>query len=172
MRFARILQDLREDRDISRKDLAMVLNISVSTLGMYEQGRREPNIDMLINNLLSAMIDNHIYYGNELGFEKVTWKRCVDLNDRQLRVVNTGLSEEKNVVPRIDGFNITVASEIMAIFCLSKDIEDLERRLGNIIVGYNNDDKPIFAKDLKAEGALTVLLKDAIKNVVDNQSQT
>ena len=114
------------------------------------------------NNLLSAMIDNHIYYGNALGFKKVIWKRCVDLNDRALREVEIGLSKEKNMVPRPDGFDISVASEIMAIFCLSKDIEDLERRLGNIIVGYNNDDKPIFAKDLKAEGALTVLLKDAI----------
>ena len=119
------------------------------------------------NNLLSAMIDNHIYYGNALGFKKVIWKRCVDLNDRALREVEIGLSKEKNMVPRPDGFDISVASEIMAIFCLSKDIEDLERRLGNIIVGYNNDDKPIFAKDLKAEGALTVLLKDAINpNIV------
>ena len=119
------------------------------------------------NNLLSAMIDNHIYYGNKLGFKKVIWKRCVDLNDRALREVEIGLSKEKNMVPRPDGFDISVASEIMAIFCLSKDIEDLERRLGNIIVGYNNEDKPIFAKDLKAEGALTVLLKDAINpNIV------
>ena len=119
------------------------------------------------NNLLSAMIDNHIYYGNALGFKKVIWKRCVDLNDRALREVEIGLSKEKNMVPRPDGFDISVASEIMAIFCLSKDIEDLERRLGNIIVGYNNEDKPIFAKDLKAEGALTVLLKDAINpNIV------
>ncbi len=119
------------------------------------------------NNLLSAMIDNHIYYGNALGFKKVIWKRCVDLNDRALREVEIGLSKEKNMVPRPDGFDISVASEIMAIFCLSKDIEDLERRLGNILVGYNNEDKPIFAKDLKAEGALTVLLKDAINpNIV------
>lgn len=119
------------------------------------------------NNLLSAMIDNHIYYGNELGFKKVIWKRCVDLNDRILRDVEIGLSKEKNIKPRKDGFDISVASEIMAIFCLSKDIKDLERRIGNIIVGYNQEDKPIFAKDLKAEGALTVLLKDAINpNVV------
>ena len=119
------------------------------------------------NNLLSAMIDNHMYYGNKLGFKKVIWKRCVDLNDRALREVEIGLSKEKNMVPRPDGFDISVASEIMAIFCLAKDIEDLERRLGNIIVGYNNEDKPIFAKDLKAEGALTVLLKDAINpNIV------
>lgn len=119
------------------------------------------------NNLLSAIIDNHIYYGNELKFKKVIWKRCVDLNDRALREVEIGLSKEKNMKPRADGFDISVASEIMAIFCLSKDIKDLERRLGNIIVGYNEEDKPIFAKDLKAEGALTVLLKDAINpNIV------
>ena len=125
------------------------------------------------NNLLSAMIDNHIYFGNELKIKRVVWKRCLDLNDRQLRVVNTGLSEEKNVVPRIDGFNITVASEIMAILCLSKDIKDLKRRLGNIIIGYNEEDKPVTAKDLKAEGSLTVLLKDAIKpNLVQTLEHT
>lgn len=119
------------------------------------------------NNLLSAIIDNHIYYGNELKFKKVIWKRCVDLNDRALREVEIGLSKEKNMNPREDGFDISVASEIMAIFCLSKDLKDLERRIGNIIVGYNEDDKPIFAKDLKAEGALTVLLKDALNpNIV------
>ena len=114
------------------------------------------------NNLLSAMIDNHIYFGNELGFDKVTWKRCVDLNDRQLRKVETGLSGEKNIVPREDGFDISVASEIMAIFCLATDVKDLKRRIGNIIVGYTKENKPITAKDLKADGALTVLLKDAI----------
>lgn len=125
------------------------------------------------NNLLSAMIDNHIYFGNELKIKRVVWKRCLDLNDRQLRVVNTGLSEEKNVVPRIDGFNITVASEIMAILCLSKDINDLKRRLGNIIIGYNEDEKPVTARDLKAEGSLTVLLKDAIKpNLVQTLEHT
>jgi formate--tetrahydrofolate ligase len=119
------------------------------------------------NNLLSAIIDNHIYYGNKLGFKKVIWKRCVDLNDRALREVEIGLSKEKNMIPRTDGFDISVASEIMAIFCLAKDIKDLERRIGNIIVGYNEIDEPIFAKDLKAEGALTVLLKDAINpNIV------
>ena len=114
------------------------------------------------NNLLSAMIDNHIYFGNELKIKNVTWKRCVDLNDRQLRVVNTGLSNEKNIVPRRDGFDISVASEVMAILCLSKDLKDLKTRLGNIIIGYNEEDKPVFAKDLKAEGAMAVLLKDAI----------
>ena len=119
------------------------------------------------NNLLAAMIDNHIYYGNKLGFKKVIWKRCVDLNDRALREVEIGLSKEKNMVPRPDGFDISVASEIMAIFCLSKDIKDLERRLGNIIVGYNENDEAIFAKDLNAQGSLTVLLKDAINpNIV------
>ena len=115
------------------------------------------------NNLLSAMIDNHIYHGNELKIKNVTWKRCVDLNDRQLRKVNTGLSEEKNIVPREDGFDITVASEIMAILCLSNDIDDLKEKLANIIIGYNEDNNPITVRDLKAEGALTVLLKDAIK---------
>ena len=125
------------------------------------------------NDLLSALIDNHIYYGNELGFEKVTWKRCVDLNDRQLRKVETGLSGEKNIVTREDGFDITVASEIMAILCLGTDIEDLKRRIGNITVGYNKEEKPITVRDLHAEGALTVLLKDAIKpNLVQTLEHT
>ena len=125
------------------------------------------------NNLLSAMIDNHIYFGNELGFEKVTWKRCVDLNDRQLRKVETGLSEEKNIVPREDGFDISVASEIMAIFCLATDVNDLKRRIGNIIAGYNKEGIPITAKDLKADGALTVLLKDALNpNLVQTLEHT
>ncbi len=125
------------------------------------------------NNLLSAMVDNHIYFGNELGFDRVVWKRCVDLNDRQLRAVNTGLSQEKNIVPRMDGFDISVASEIMAIFCLATDINDLKRRIGNIIVGYTKENKPITAKDLKADGAMTVLLKDAINpNLVQSLEQT
>ena len=125
------------------------------------------------NNLLSAMIDNHIYFGNELKFDRVVWKRCVDLNDRQLRVVNTGLSQEKNIVPRVDGFDISVASEIMAIFCLATDINDLKRRIGNIIVGYTKENKPITARDLKADGAMTVLLKDAINpNLVQSLEQT
>ena len=125
------------------------------------------------NNLLSSMIDNHIYFGNELGFKKVVWKRCMDLNDRQLRKVETGLSGEKKIVPREDGFDITVASEIMAIVCLSKDLKDLKERLGNIVVGYNNEDKPIFARDLKANGAMAVLLKDAIKpNLVQTLEHT
>ena len=125
------------------------------------------------NNLLSALIDNHIYFGNKLGFKKILWKRCIDLNDRQLRKIESGLSGEKNIVPREDGFDITVASEIMAILCLAKDLKDLKQRIGNIIVGYNNEDKPIFARDLKAEGALTVLLKDAIKpNLVQTLEHT
>ncbi len=125
------------------------------------------------NNLLSAMIDNHIYWGNELGFEKVVWKRCVDLNDRQLRKVECGLSGENKIVPRQDGFDITVASEIMAILCLSKDIEDLKERIGNIIIGYNKNNEPIRAKQLKAEGSLAVLLKDAINpNLVQTIENT
>lgn len=115
------------------------------------------------NNLLSAMIDNHIYSGNELKIKTVTWKRCMDLNDRQLRKVNTGLSGEKNTKERIDGFDITVASEIMAVVCLSKDLEDLKTRISNIIIGYNENNEKILVKDIKAEGAMTVLLKDAIK---------
>lgn len=115
------------------------------------------------NNLLSAMIDNHIYSGNELKLKNVTWKRCMDLNDRQLRKINTGLSGEKNTKERLDGFDITVASEIMAIVCLSKDLEDLKRRISNIIIGYNENNEKVLVKDIKAEGAMTVLLKDAIK---------
>ena len=125
------------------------------------------------NNLLSSMIDNHIYFGNELDIQEVTWKRCVDLNDRQLRKVQTGLSGEKNIVPREDGFDITVASEIMAILCLAENLRDLKHKLGNIIVGYNSQKQPVYAKDLKAEGAMTVLLKDAIKpNLVQTLEHT
>mgnify|MGYP000531299304 FL=1 len=115
------------------------------------------------NNLLSAIIDNHIWQGNELEIEKVTWKRCVDLNDRALRKVEVSLSGEKNMKPREDGFDITVASEIMAILCLSKDMQDLKRRLGNIVIGYNKQNKPVTCRDLKADGSLAVILKDAIK---------
>lgn len=125
------------------------------------------------NNLLSAIIDNHIFQGNELEIDKVIWKRCVDLNDRALRKVQICLSGEKNAVPREDGFDITVASEIMAIFCLAEDIYDLRRRIGNIVIGYNKKGKEIRAKDLKAEGAMTVLLKDAIKpNIVQTLENT
>ena len=125
------------------------------------------------NNLLSSLIDNHIYFGNQLDIQNVTWKRCVDLNDRQLRKIETGLSGEKNIVKREDGFDISVASEIMAIMCLAENIEDLKERLGNIIIGYNSKEEPIYARDLKAEGAMTVLLKDAIKpNLVQTLEHT
>ena len=125
------------------------------------------------NNLLASMIDNHIYFGNELDIQEVTWKRCVDLNDRQLRKIETGLSGEKNIVPRKDGFDISVASEIMAILCLSENIEDLKQKLGSIIIGYNSKKEPIYAHNLKAEGAMTVLLKDAIKpNLVQTLEHT
>ncbi len=117
------------------------------------------------NNLLAAMLDNHIQQGNALGIDvrKITWKRCVDMNDRQLRFLTDGLGGRFNGVPREDGFDITVASEIMAIFCLASSITDLKERLSRIIVGYTFDDKPVTAGDLKAVGAMTALLKDALK---------
>ena len=117
------------------------------------------------NNLLAAMLDNHIQQGNSLGIDvrKITWKRCVDMNDRQLRFVVDGMGGKANGVPREDGFDITVASEIMAVFCLASSITDLKERLSRIIVGYTYDDKPVTAGDLKAVGAMTALLKDAIK---------
>ncbi|MCQ2485492.1 MAG: formate--tetrahydrofolate ligase [Clostridia bacterium] len=117
------------------------------------------------NNLLAAMLDNHIHQGNALGIDtrRITWKRCVDMNDRQLRNVVDGLGGKVNGVPREDGFDITVASEIMAVFCLATSITDLKERLSRIIVGYNYDGKPVTAGDLKAVGAMTALLKDAIK---------
>ena len=122
------------------------------------------------NNLLSAIIDNHIFQGNELEISSVIWKRCMDINDRQLRKINTGLSDG---VQREDGFDITAASEVMAILCLSQDEQDLKRRLGNIIIGFNKLGEPITAHDLKAEGAMTVLLKDAIKpNLVQTLENT
>ena len=125
------------------------------------------------NNLLSSLIDNHIYFGNELKIKKVTWKRCIDLNDRQLRMIETGLSGEKNIEPRKDGFNITVASEIMAILCLSNNIKELKENLGNIIIGYNEKDEPVYAKDLNAQGAMATILKDAIKpNLVQTLEHT
>lgn len=116
------------------------------------------------NNLLAAMIDNHIHHGNALGIDvnRVTWKRCVDMNDRQLRFVVDGLGGKTNGVTREDGFDITVASEIMAILCLSNDLADLKDRLSRIIVGYNYNGEPVTCKDLNAQGAMTVLLKDAI----------
>ena len=117
------------------------------------------------NNLLAAMLDNHIQQGNTLGIDprKITWKRCVDMNDRQLRFVVDGLGGKVNGVPREDGFDITVASEIMAVLCLSNSISDLKNRLSRIIVGYTYDDKPVTAGELKAAGAMAALLKDAIK---------
>ncbi len=125
------------------------------------------------NNLLASLIDNHIYFGNELAFDKIVWKRCVDLNDRQLREVETGLSGEKKIIPRHDKFDISVASEIMAIVCLSTDMNDLKERLGNILVGYNKQGEPIYAKQLKAQGAMAVLLKEAMKpNLVQTLEHT
>ncbi len=116
------------------------------------------------NNLLASLIDNHIYWGNKLQIDtrRIIWKRCLDLNDRALREITANLGGISNGFPRTDGFNITVASEVMAIFCLANDLKDLERRLGNITIAYTKDKKPIFAKDLKAEGPMTVLLKQAL----------
>ena len=117
------------------------------------------------NNLLAAMLDNHIHQGNALGIDvtKVTWKRCVDMNDRQLRFIKIGLGGEKNGTPRDDGYDITVASEIMAVFCLASSITDLKERLSRIVVAYTHDDKPVTAGQLGAVGAMTALLKDALK---------
>ncbi|MBR5143415.1 MAG: formate--tetrahydrofolate ligase [Clostridia bacterium] len=117
------------------------------------------------NNLLAAMLDNHIYQGNSLNInpENITWKRCVDMNDRQLRVVRDGLGGRTGGVPRDDGYDITVASEIMAVLCLASSISDLKERLARIIVGYTYDGRPVTAGDLKAQGAMTALLKDAMK---------
>lgn len=114
------------------------------------------------NNLLCAMVDNHIYQGNELGIDKVDIKRCMDMNDRQLRNIVDGLGEN-NGIAREDGFDITVASEVMACFCLATDLEDLKRRLGNIIVGRRKNESPVYARDLNAAGAMVALLKDAVK---------
>ena len=116
------------------------------------------------NNLLASLIDNHIYWGNKLEIDtrRISWKRCVDLNDRALREITANLGGVANGYPRTDGFNITVASEVMAIFCLASDLEDLERRLGNITVAYTRNKKAIFAKDLNAHGPMTVLLKEAL----------
>jgi len=117
------------------------------------------------HNLLSALIDNHIYWGNKLNIDvrRIVWKRVMDMNDRALRSININLGGVANGFPREDGFDITVASEIMAIFCLANNLEDLEKRIGNITVAYTRDRKPIYAKDLKAQGPMTVLLKDAIR---------
>ncbi|PWL57499.1 formate--tetrahydrofolate ligase [Merdimmobilis hominis] len=127
------------------------------------------------NNLLAAMLDNHIYQGNALNIDprRITWKRCVDMNDRQLRFVTDGLGGRVNGVPREDGYDITVASEVMAVLCLATDLIDLKERLGRIIVGYTYDDKPVTAGDLKAQGAMAALLKDALKpNLVQTLEHT
>ncbi len=118
----------------------------------------------LANNLLAAMIDNHIYHGNELGFDvrRIAWRRVVDVNDRALRQITAGLGGSPNGFPREDGFDIVVASEVMAIFCLATSLVDLKERLGKIVVGSTRDQKPVLARDLKAHGAMTVLLKDAL----------
>src|SRR5471032_3675055 len=116
------------------------------------------------HNLLSALIDNHIYWGNALGIDgrRVAWRRVVDMNDRSLRQITSSLGGVANGFPREDGFDITVASEVMAIFCLAKDLEDLKRRLASIVVGYTRDRQPVRGGDLKAQGAMTALLKDAL----------
>lgn len=127
------------------------------------------------NNLLAALIDNHIHHGNELGIDvrRVTWKRAVDLNDRALRNIIVSLGGPANGFPRQDSFDIVVASEVMAILCLATSVADLKRRLGNIVVGYTGDKKPVLARDLKAQGAMSVLLKDAIKpNLVQTLEHT
>src|SRR5688500_17365278 len=119
----------------------------------------------LANNLLAALIDNHINHGNELGIDvrRITWKRVMDMNDRALRDITVALGGPGNGYPRQDGFDIVVASEVMAIFCLSNSLKDLKTRLGNIVVGYTRDQKPVHARDLKVHGAMTVLLKDALQ---------
>ncbi len=127
------------------------------------------------NNLLAAMIDNHIHQGNALGFalDKIVWRRCMDMNDRALRSITVGRGGKANGVPREDGFDITAASEIMAILCLASDLDDLKRRLGRIVVGFAPDDRPITAADLKAQGAMTALLRDAIRpNLVQTLEHT
>src|SRR5277367_6227408 len=123
------------------------------------------NAIALANNLLAALLDNHIHHGNELGIDvrRITWKRVLDMNDRALRDITVGLGGPGNGYPRQDGFDIVVASEVMAILCLSTSLMDLKKRLGNIVVAYTRDLKPVLASDLKAHGAMTVLLKDALK---------
>ncbi|MCC7507144.1 MAG: formate--tetrahydrofolate ligase [Saprospiraceae bacterium] len=133
------------------------------------------NAIALANNLLAALIDNHIHQGNELGIDvrRVTWKRVVDMNDRALRDIVVGLGGISNGYPRENGFDIVVASEVMAIFCLSTSLTDLKERLGNIVIGYTTDRKPVHARDLKAHGAMAVLLKDALKpNLVQTLEHT
>lgn len=127
------------------------------------------------NNLLAAMLDNHIHQGNELGIDprRITWRRAIDMNDRQLRSIVDGLNGRSNGVPREDGFDITVASEVMAILCLAENITDLKTRLSRIIVGYTYDNKPVTAGDLKAHGAMAAILKDALHpNLVQTLEHT
>ena len=127
------------------------------------------------NNLLAAIIDNHIYQGNALRIDgrKITWRRCMDMNDRQLRYITDGLGGRTNGVPREDNFDITVASEVMAVLCLSRDIQDLKERLGRMVIGYSYDDDAITVTQLKAEGAMAALLKDALKpNLVQTLEHT
>ena len=127
------------------------------------------------NNLIAAMLDNHIQQGNELGIDprRITWKRAVDMNDRQLRFIVDGMGGKVNGVPREDGFEITVASEIMAIMCLAENIDDLKEKLGNIVLGYTYDNKPVYVRDIKAQGAAAALLKDALKpNLVQTLEKT
>ena len=123
------------------------------------------NAIQLANNLLAAMLDNHIHHGNELGLDvrRISWRRVLDMNDRALRDVVVSLGGPANGFPREDGFDIVVASEVMAIFCLATSLQDLKARLGNIVVGSTRDQKPVRARDLQADGAMTVLLRDAIK---------
>lgn len=125
------------------------------------------------NNLLAAMVDNHIYQGNQLGIQTVVWRRCLDMNDRQLRTIQSGLGGKYNGVPRDDGFDITAASEIMAVLCLSENIRDLEENLNRLIVGYDKNDQPVYAQQIGAVGAMTVLLKDAMMpNIVQTLEGT
>ncbi len=127
------------------------------------------------NNLLAAMIDNHIYWGNEqkLDFRRVTWRRVVDMNDRALREITNGLGAVTNGFPRTDGFDITVASEVMAIFCLATGLDDLQERMANIIIGSRRDKTPVFVRDINAQGAMTALLKDALQpNLVQTMEGT
>ncbi|CAN5361479.1 hypothetical protein BH23ACI1_BH23ACI1_25390 [soil metagenome] len=129
----------------------------------------------LANNLLAAMLDNHIHHGNALGIDvrRIQWRRVVDMNDRALRSIVSSLGGPNNGYPRQDGFDIVVASEVMAIFCLASSLEDLKTRLGRIVVGYTRDRKSVSASDLKAHGAMTVLLKDALKpNLVQTLENT
>jgi formate--tetrahydrofolate ligase len=123
------------------------------------------NAIALANNLLSALLDNHIHHGNELGIDvrRITWKRVMDMNDRALRDITVSLGGPGNGYPRQDGFDIVVASEVMAIFCLATSLKDLKERLGNIVVGYTREQKPVLARQLKAHGAMTVLLREALK---------